>query len=406
VLLPLLLGLQAGLAVATAYLLGLLAAAADELRWNRRRAPLVSAAAARLVVLIPAHDEAAGIQATLTSILSCDYPRSKARIVVVADNCSDETAERAAEMGAEVWIRNDSDRRGKGYALSWAFSRLRRESAAFDGVVVIDADCLASTNLLAEVGRRLNDGASALQVDYKGANPGASEVAALRFGALALTNTVRGLGKERLGFSSGLVGSGMAFSATLVHKLPWQSTGLTEDDEYHMQIVLSGRRSEFLATASIQSPMPTSYSASLSQLARWEAGKAEVARRGMPHLLRSGWRRRDVNTLHAAFEIAHPPQSVIAAGSIVGLVAGIALQSRGLRRMAAWTIAGQAAFVLLGLRLVGAPRGVYRALLTSPRFLATKLNLYFRMATGKTPREWVRTERGTENDMSAARELA
>lgn len=389
-----LLTLEAALALATGYLLGLLVAARgarsateapDAGEGDGDRMPLT--------VLIPAHDEEDGIGATLEALARCDYPQGLTRAIVIADNCGDRTAERARAAGAEVWERRDPGKRGKGHALSWALERFDAEVPEGQGVVVLDADCVPSTNLLHAVERRLRRGVRVLQVDYVVGNPEASHVSALRFGAFALMNTVRPQGKQRLGLSCGLLGTGMAFSRELLRRQPWTGTGLAEDGEYHMRLVLAGERVEFVAEASVSSAMPTSRRGSSEQQARWEGGKLQLIRRWAPRLVLAGLARRDIVRLHAGLECLVPPQSLIAAGSSSSALAGLLLGRRRLLALSLATLAAQLAFVLGGLRLVRAPAQVYRALLTAPALIATKLAIYGRLLRGRGPTSWVRTER-------------
>ena len=387
-----LLAFQGMLALSTGYLLGLLVAA----RGGAEPVAGESAGRLRLVVLIPAHDEEPGIEATLAALASCEYPDDLRRTVVIADNCTDRTAPRARGAGVEVWERHDPGRRGKGHALIWAFERLGAESSASDGIVVLDADCVPSPNLLSAIDLRLRGGARALQADYVVGNPEASHVAALRFGAFALMNTVRFQGKQRLGLSCGLVGTGMAFTTDLLQRQPWTTTGLTEDDEYHMRLVLAGERAEFVADASVSSAMPTSLRGSSDQQARWEGGKLQLIRRWTPRLVLSGLARRDLVRVHTGLECLVPPQSLIAAGSAGSALAGALLGRRRLLSLSLATIAAQLTFVLAGLRLVRAPAHVYRALLSAPALVATKLAIYGRLLGGRGPTGWVRTERETQ----------
>jgi 1,2-diacylglycerol 3-beta-glucosyltransferase len=390
-----LLAFEGVLALATGYLLGLLVAA----HGARNAAEAPDAADGErlpLTVLIPAHDEEEGIGATLEALAGCDYPHSRARMIVIADNCGDRTAERARAAGAEVWERRDAGRRGKGHALIWALERFDAEVPEGEGVVVLDADCVPSANLLQAVEGRLRRGARVLQVDYVVGNPEASHVSALRFGAFALMNTVRPRGKQRLGLSCGLLGTGMAFSRELLRRQPWTATGLAEDGEYHMRLVLAGERAEFVADASVTSAMPTSLRGSTEQQARWEGGKLQLIRRWAPRLLLSGIARRDPVRVHAGLECLVPPQSLIAAGSAGSALAGLLLGRRRLLVLSLATLAAQFAFVLAGLRLVRAPAHVYRALLSAPALVATKLAIYARLLGGRGPSSWVRTERETQ----------
>jgi hypothetical protein len=390
-----LLAFEGALALATAYLLGLLLAAWDSLRNSSSAGDAGEAgpAALPLAVLVPAHDEEPGIGATLASLAACEYPAERRRTIVVADNCADATAERAREAGVEVWERTDPDRRGKGFALAWALERLFGAADPPAAVVFVDADCTVSANLLGAIDQHLRAGAKAIQVDYVAGNPEDSHVSALRFGAFALADTVRFLGKQRLGLSCGLVGTGMAFTRELLEANPWEVTGLVEDGEYHMRIVLAGERAEFVPEAWVSQAVPTSQRASAQQQARWEAGRLDLVKRWSLRLAGSGLRRRDPVRLHAAIESLVPPQSLIAAGSAGSALAAPALRSRLLLALSLATVAGQLAFVLGGLRLVRAPASVYRALLTAPALVWSKLALYLRMSTGRGPQAWVRTER-------------
>ncbi|HSS42499.1 MAG TPA: glycosyltransferase family 2 protein [Solirubrobacterales bacterium] len=386
------LGLQGALALATAYLLALLLAARDAVRRPQPEAP-AAAERLRLVVLVPAHDEEDGIAATIESLAACEYPDASRRTVVVADNCSDRTAEVARAAGAEVWERRDPDLRGKGFAVAWALERLLAPPAEVDAVVFVDADCTVSANLLEAVDRHLAAGAEALQVDYLASNPEDSATSALRFAAFALADTVRFHGKERLGLSCGLVGTGMAFTAAALRDAPWTTTGLVEDGEYHMRLVLAGVRTEFVPEAWVTQAVPTTMAASSEQQARWEQGRLDLARAWAPRLIGAGLARRDPVRLHAGLESLVPPQSVIAVGGLAGLAVGVLGRQRRLRALALLTLGGQACFVLGGLRLVRAPASVYRALLSAPLLIANKLALYAQLLRGRGPSGWVRTER-------------
>jgi GT2 family glycosyltransferase len=386
-----LLALESTLTLSTLYLLGLLLAARGA---RRRTAPAAAPGGnLRLAVLVPAHDEEAGIAATLAALTGAAYPDEERRIIVIADNCSDRTAAVAVAAGVEVWERTDPQRRGKGFALIWALERLLALDDRFDGVVFIDADCIVSANLLTAVDARLREGARALQVDYVAGNPEASSAAAMRFAAFAVGDTVRSLGKERLGLSCGLVGTGMAFSRDLLERNPWTATGLVEDGEFHMRLVLAGERVEFVPEAEVSQAVPTSLKASSSQQARWEMGKLQLIRRWSGRLVFAGLARRDPLRLHAGLECLVPPQSVIATGNLGSALAALLLGSRRLLGLSLLTAAAQATFVLGGLRLVRAPAHVYRALLTAPALIGSKIGLYGRLLSGRGPTAWERTAR-------------
>ncbi|HEX8646074.1 MAG TPA: glycosyltransferase [Thermoleophilaceae bacterium] len=371
------------LAAAAAHQLGLLAAAAT-LGRRRHAAP---GAAIRFAILIPAHDEAATIGPTLAAMEPLGAER-----IVVADNCTDATAAVAAGAGATVWERHDPERRGKGHALRWGLERLLRERAGVEAVVVIDADCRPSANLLDAVGAAIRAGAAAVQVDYVVADADSSPAAALRAAAFALMNHVRPRGRTALGLSAGLLGTGMAFRADLLRRVPWRSYGLAEDAEHHLRLVEAGERVAFVPEASVRSPMPATLAASESQQMRWEGGRLRLARRGAA-LVARGLARRDPVAVQAGLDPLLPPQSVLGAGSAALAAAGAGLRLRRTAVLGSASLAMQAAYVLGGLALTRAPAAAWLALLRAPLLVAFKLRVYARALRGGSPDEWVRTER-------------
>ena len=185
------------------------------------RLPLGPLPRLRFDVVVPAHDEEAEIARTVESLLALDYPRELFRVVVIADNCRDHTAARAAAAGAQVMVRNEPEHRGKGYALAHAFGRSLAEDFA-DAVVVVDADTVVSSNLLTAFAGRFETGAAVVQADYGVRNPRSSWRTRMMTIALATFHGVRSLARERLGLSCGLRGNGMGFSRAVLRAQPVQ----------------------------------------------------------------------------------------------------------------------------------------------------------------------------------------
>ena len=388
----LLLGLEGALGLVNCYLLALLAAASAGRTEEERREPAGSARL-RFVVVVPAHNEEAGIKATLASLLALDYPPDRFALLVVADNCGDRTAAVALEAGVTVWTRADRSRRGKGHALAWAFERVLRERPEVDAVAVVDADCEASPDLLSAMDLTLRRGAPAVQVDNVVSNPCDSAASALRYAAFALMNTVRPRGKSRLGLSAGLLGTGMAFTRSLLDRQPWTAFSIAEDREYHLGLVAAGERVAFACEASVRGPMPTSLVGASQQQLRWEGGAWAAAREWTPKLLKAAVRERDRVRLHAALEPLVPPQTLLAVGHLTLAAGAIGLRSHGAAGLGALNLATQLSFVLGGLRLTGAPAEAYRALAVAPILMIHKLPLYARLVAGRGPTAWVRTAR-------------
>src|SRR5581483_6965365 len=97
----------------------------------------------RLCVVVPAHDEEVSIARCVASLTAQSYPTELYEVVVVADNCRDDTAARAGAAGATVLERHDQSARGKGHALRFGFDHVLRADPAPDAVVVVDADSVA-----------------------------------------------------------------------------------------------------------------------------------------------------------------------------------------------------------------------------------------------------------------------
>lgn len=393
-------GFAAVMTGVTAYRLAILAAAARAARTPRLREP-GSTGRSRFIIVIPAHNEESVLPATLASIKALDYPRELMHVVVVADNCTDGTADRARAAGATVLERHDSERTGKGFALEWAFDRLPTEPGPADAVVVVDADCAVSANMLAAVDQRLRRGEAALQVRYVVANPDESRSSALRFAAFALVNTVRPLGRSTLGFSAGLLGTGMVFSSATLARHPWRAHTIVEDAEYHLQLVTSGERVIFVPEAEVRSAMPTSFEAARDQNLRWESGKWILAGRWTPRLIRRAIRHREVSSVQAALELLIPGQSLLLAAN--GCTLAFAVARRVAVRLASINILGQLVYIVGGLAVARAPASAYRALLSGPLLAVWKLGLYVRLLSGRGPRDWVKTERAPEAGAEGSR---
>src|SRR5262249_48691646 len=139
----------------------------------RRPERLLELPRSRILIAIPAHDEAAGIAATVASCRAAEYPESLFTVVVIADNCSDRTSARAAEAGARVIERFDQARKSKGYAIEYMMDELIRagEFDSLDALVIIDADTLIDPHLLAYFDQDLRRGCDWIQAYYTVANP-------------------------------------------------------------------------------------------------------------------------------------------------------------------------------------------------------------------------------------------
>lgn len=363
---------------------------------RRAPAPTPPVPALRFDLVVPAHQEEAGIAATVASLAAVDYPPALRRVIVVADNCSDATAARARAAGATVLVREDPTRHGKGYALHHAFAWCIADGFA-DAIVVVDADTIVGPGLLHAYGARLASGAAAIQADNGVANPRDSWRTCLMAIAFVLVDTVRMLGRERLGCSAGLRGNGMCFAVSLLRAVPHEAFSVVEDVEYGIRLGRAGYRVHYAHEAKVRSVMVTDRAASGVQRRRWEAGRAAIARRFAPALLRDGIARRSRVLLDLGLDLLVPPLATVGAGAVAGAVASALPVAWGAQPFPAlWAFLGSlgavAAYVLRGWWLSGTGLAGLMALLHAPAYLAWKLGLMVRERVGGQ-RSWARTPR-------------
>jgi 1,2-diacylglycerol 3-beta-glucosyltransferase len=362
---------------------------------SRRVASPTAGVRTRFDIIVPAHNESAGILATIESLLGLDYPPEFFRTLVMADNCTDNTAAIAAAAGARVLERLDATRRGKGYALEHAYAVVLAEAFA-DAVVVIDADTVVSPNLLRAFSARFERGASAVQAEYAVRNPLTSWRTRLMVVALSLFHTLRSLGRETMRVSCGLRGNGMGFTCALLGRVPHGAHSLVEDVEYGIALGVAGIRVEYVAEALVFGEMAATATSARSQRERWERGRWAMAQSHLPALWRA-WRNGGGRIpLDLAADLLVPPLTTL----VVAVGLGVGFSSWAYTRgsvsvvaPAAWMLAALCltTYVWRGIILAGLGAGVVRDLAWAPVYAAWKLMLLFRRRGAST--EWIRTPR-------------
>jgi 1,2-diacylglycerol 3-beta-glucosyltransferase len=354
----------------------------------------------RLVVLIPAHDEEVLVGRTVSSLLTQSYPRHLYRIVVIADNCRDQTASVASAAGAdEVMVRDAPDAPGKGHALRWAMDQILGGEAPPDAIVSIDADTIGDSDLLVALVERFEAGAEAVQSDYRAIGDGSAS-SALRQTAFLVMNRVRPAGRNMLGMSAGLVGNGWLLSAALLRRRPWTAFTSTEDREYSLDLQCDGVDIAFAGAAAVHAPTAPNRRAAATQQERWEGGWMSLLRGRLPGLVADVVRHRAPRLLMVAFDLALPPLGLLTAGIVAGLTV-----SGGAALLGAWSgwiavpwlvaLLSVVFYVIGGLLATDAPPSAYRALLHAPLFVLTK-PLSLRRTLSFRGDSWVRTERAAD----------
>jgi len=240
---------------------------------RRQRKPAVQAI--RLAAIVPAHDEETMIARTVRSLLAADPTLP---VYVVAHNCTDHTATLAAEAGAQVLELNDPNLRGKASALRHAI--LAALASGANAVLVIDADSVVSSNLIAATAAALSQGAAATQCRYEldlPAHPKPRPLPRLRALAFRGINVLRARGRARLGLSAGLFGNGFALAASTLARIPFSADSIAEDIEYHIKLVAAGLKVDWVEEARVSAPLAPAGYVQAKQEARWEGGKLRVA---------------------------------------------------------------------------------------------------------------------------------
>jgi cellulose synthase/poly-beta-1,6-N-acetylglucosamine synthase-like glycosyltransferase len=229
---------------------------------------------APLTVIVPAHNEELLVSRSVASLRASASPATK--ILVIAHNCVDGTAARAASAGAEVLVYNDPTAIGKGFALRYGFEHALASGAG--AVMIVDADSIVSQNAVSAVQAAFASGAHIVQCRYEMLST--TERSSTRLAALAFRgfNVIRPRGRERLGFSAGILGNGFAIVRPILEAIPYDAFSVVEDLEYHLHLVIAGERVRYLNEAVIHADFPESRAGEAVQRSRWEGGRLHTAR--------------------------------------------------------------------------------------------------------------------------------
>jgi cellulose synthase/poly-beta-1,6-N-acetylglucosamine synthase-like glycosyltransferase len=323
-----------GLAVAAH--LGTLAVAS----WFHREAGASEPAPLRLLVLIPAHDEELVIHRGLEAIEADRGPDDV--VLVIADRCTDATAEVARSFGARVLERGPGDEPGRAAARQAGLEHAR--ALEWDAVAMLDADSIVEPGFFAACRAAMAAGAPAIQArSESGRARTLAQEAALA--AFTLQGITIPRGRSRLGLSVRLRGTGMVIrrDVALAHRF---RAPASEDLFFTLDLLLDGIRCAHVDGARLRSDGAGSWGSFGGQKLRYEAGRMSAARDFVPRLLRRAVRHRDLACFEAAWFLATPP---FALGVMALVLAG------GLAALAgAWTVAAVmgGAFGLLALALV------------------------------------------------------
>ena len=354
-----------------------------------RRQP--SGGHSRLLVLIPAHDEEDALAATLHSLRQADYPPDRLQIVVVADRCRDQTAAVAGRGGAQCLERSNGQP-GKGAAIAWTVEQLRRTDTRFDALLILDADTIVDRDALLAFDAALRSGQEVQQGYNYLSNPWQSPFTRIIAVTSVLRNELFYAGKQRLGITSMLSGTGMCFSRRIIERLGWNAFSVGENWEFSVALLLAGERIHFNRHARVRAAESHGFRQASRQRLRWASGRHGVAAASTGALLGAGLRQRRPELWDATLTMAAPTYS--SQGTLV--ILGVAIAAF-LRHEAAWSlllpVALAVAFLFgayfaTGLVLTEAPMRALGGILLIPAFLPWRVSIELLGAMGYGRKRW------------------
>ena len=257
-------------------------------------------------VIVAAHNERAVIGQLLENLQALDYPKELFDIFVIADNCSDDTAEIARNAGAIVCERFSETGKGKGFALEWMFDKLFKMERQYDAIVVFDADNLVHPKFLLEMNNRLLKGDKVIQGYLDAKNPYDTWVSGTFAIAFWVIDHVWHLAKTNIGLSSVLGGTGMCITTDVLKRHGWGATCLTEDMEFTMKSLVEGIKTTWAHDAIVYDEKPLTFMQSWNQRKRWAQGQFDVAHRFIPKMLKAGIEQRDIRILDGCLHLIQP----------------------------------------------------------------------------------------------------
>ena len=326
----------------------------------------------RFLVLVPAHNEERVIRSGLEAIMA--DRRALDIVLVVADRCSDRTAEIARSLGAVVLERGPDQLGGRAAARQAGLEHAR--TLDWDAVLMLDADSVIEPGFFSSCDRALTAGADAIQARSE-STPGRTLATQASLAAFTLQGITMPRGRDRLGFSARLRGTGMAIRRDLAMTHRFRAPA-SEDLFFTLDLLLEGVRCRHVDAARLRSQGASTWDAFGGQKVRYEAGRMNAARAYLPQLLRRAITHRDAACLEAAWFLASPPFAISALSLLlaIGVTAAVG----------AWTVAivfGAAFGVLVGALITSlsqARAGIrtWLSLCAAPWYLVWKAGVQLR----------------------------
>lgn len=359
----------------------------------RRSASTASTPCPRFTVVMPAHDEEAIILRSIASIMSQLPPAG--RLLVVADNCSDGTAQIASRAGADVAIRQDMTRVGKGYALDHGVRSLGSDPPQV--IIIIDADCEVMPGTLEILAKHCAATGRPAQARYSMLAP-PSPTPADKVSRLAWTikTFVRPLGSANRGWPCQLMGSGMALPFDLLSQLDLATGHLAEDQKFGAELALAGKSPLFCPGAQVVSQLPQGETGKRQQRTRWEHGHLAIIGEFFLPLIGRAISQRSLRLFAFTLDLCIPPLTLLAMSLL--LMEGLSLSwfaatgAAGPLVVSSSVLACFAGAIGIAWRRFGQEIISGRELAAAPAYCLLKIPSFIRFFVHRQV-DWVRTER-------------
>ena len=234
--------------------------------------PLIKNKKHKFMMILPAHNESSVIGALIESLQSLDYPKELYDIYVIADNCTDNTAQIAKDLGAIVYERFDEKKKTKGFAMQWFLNQKIKENADYDAFCVFDADNVVDKNFLNAMNKKLCQGEEIVQGYRDITHPAESWISAGYALFYWMMNRFYHLARYNLGLSPLINGTGFMVDFNLIKPTGWDTITLTEDIEFSLKNIAKGRKLGWATDAIVYDEQPTEFKQSWSQRSRWTVG--------------------------------------------------------------------------------------------------------------------------------------
>ncbi len=348
----------------------------------------------RFAIAIPAHNEANVIGNTVATLKKLDYPQDLYDIFVVADFCTDDTAQIAQEQGAICYQRIQGERGGKGSALRFLFERIFEYGTEYDAIVVFDADTCADREFLRFMNARISQGAQIIQGRHVISNPHDSWISSLSWCLMTIDNRFNNQGRANLHLSAKHMGDSICFRSNVLKRMGWGS-GLTEDFDFRLRLLLDGIRIQYEPLAIGYGQAPVTFKDGQTQHLRWAKGLTETSRHYRNKLFKEGIRLKDLGRLDGAVGSTFPSYSTLTLISVLMLILSLALPFGSwpfLVNLWVFMVVVWFIYPWLGLALEKAPGWAFLSILSGPFYICWRTWIYLRARlAAKNSIKWNRT---------------